>query len=87
MEVIHIAEHPPRLTVVMPAKLKTSSVGTWTEGFNSPKKYGALGYSPATSGVRSKWSYQIVFPLDASRFTLAASLLFFVVGKKGAHCK
>lgn len=36
--VIHIIAHPPRLTAVMPVKLKTSSVGTSTEGLQQSQK-------------------------------------------------
>lgn len=35
---IHNIDHPPRLTAVMPVKLKTSSVGTWTEGLQQSQK-------------------------------------------------
>lgn len=41
--------------------------------------------SLATSGAPSKWSYQIVFPLDGSRFTVAALVLFLCVETKEVH--
>lgn len=41
-----------------------------------------LGCSLATSGAPSKWSYQIVFPLDGSRFTVAALVLFVSLKQK-----
>lgn len=65
----HIMEHPPRLTAVMTVKLKTSSVGTWTEGLQrSPpkKKYEALGYSPATE--RSTEQMELSDSISTVRF-------------------
>lgn len=62
----HIIEHPPRLTAVMPVKLKTSSVGTWTEGLQQSQK--VRGTRIFTGSKRSTEQMELSDSISTVRF-------------------